>query len=217
MDITFLHKVSLPCSPFLSKRIVHIQMDHFLVQLYFPHFDFLSFSSVPHDLPPTFSPVNQKSKIYFGDLCITRWECQTTPETPDLLPSRHIPGGGRGSNPPPKLAAPLVEDLITCTSRASVPGSLSLKETVSNAFLHFHVRLVGTYPRHVHLDKHGRRILNQYAFRKAFPSRITRHFMKVFMQTQAFQGFIGERETGTPTQEIFEQRVRDFLSSETGS
>uniref|UniRef100_UPI00358F2D75 DENN domain-containing protein 2D-like isoform X2 n=1 Tax=Myxine glutinosa TaxID=7769 RepID=UPI00358F2D75 len=82
---------------------------------------------------------------------------------------------------PPKLAAPLVEDLITCTSRASVPGSLSLKETVSNAFLHFHVRLVGTYPRHVHLDKHGRRILNQYAF------------------------------------QIFEQRVRDFLSSETGS
>uniref|UniRef100_A0A8C4NBQ8 DENN/MADD domain containing 2Da n=1 Tax=Eptatretus burgeri TaxID=7764 RepID=A0A8C4NBQ8_EPTBU len=118
---------------------------------------------------------------------------------------------------PPKLATPLVEDLITCTSRTSVPGSPSLKETVSNAFLHFHVQLVGTYPQHMHSDKHGRRMLNQRAFRKSFSSRTTRHFLKVFMQTQAFQGFIGERETGTPTQELFEQRVRDFLQSEAGS
>ncbi|XP_075921520.1 DENN domain-containing protein 2B-like isoform X2 [Petromyzon marinus] len=120
---------------------------------------------------------------------------------------------------PHKLQTPLVEELRRCFERYERSGdspsaSASLNKEVSAAFIELHLQLVGHYPHHVGTEGRPQQF-DSRQFRKALASRSTRHFLKVFVQTQAFQGFIQEREQGcTPTQGLFEQKVQENLRKE---
>uniref|UniRef100_UPI0037E94172 DENN domain-containing protein 2A-like isoform X2 n=1 Tax=Semicossyphus pulcher TaxID=241346 RepID=UPI0037E94172 len=99
-----------------------------------------------------------------------------------------------------------------------------LSTVVSEAFVRFFVELVGHYP----LFFVGERedgysssssspvpcSFQREGFRKAIPSKTTRRFLEVFMETQMFGWFIQERELHRQALKgLFEVRVQEYLDS----
>lgn len=83
------------------------------------------------------------------------------------------------------------------------PPSLSaveeLNRVVSEAFLHFFVRIVGHYSSYVKYSHKGEPgVFEKRSFYKAIESKTTRHFVKKFIQTQMFDLFIQEVEQQQP-------------------
>ncbi|KAM9772601.1 DENN domain-containing protein 2A-like [Syngnathus typhle] len=97
-----------------------------------------------------------------------------------------------------------------------------LSTVVSEAFVRFFVELVGHYPLFFFNEREGEVSttpplpcsFQREAFRKAVPSKTTRRFLEVFMETQMFCWFIQERELHGPSlRGLFEMRVHEYLDT----
>ncbi|XP_077399679.1 DENN domain-containing protein 2A-like isoform X2 [Vanacampus margaritifer] len=106
--------------------------------------------------------------------------------------------------------------------RRELAGGDHLSTVVSEAFVHFFVELVGHYPLFFFSEREDNVspapsvscYFQREAFRKAVPSKTTRHFLEVFMQTQMFGCFIEERELHGPSlRGLFEMRVHEYLDT----
>lgn len=90
------------------------------------------------------------------------------------------------------------------TANFLVSDSEHLSTVVSEAFVRFFVELVGHYPLFVSGEREDGYSssssspvpcsFQREGFRKAIPSKTTRRFLEVFMETQMFGWFIQERE-----------------------
>ncbi|XP_077357154.1 DENN domain-containing protein 2A-like isoform X2 [Festucalex cinctus] len=106
--------------------------------------------------------------------------------------------------------------------RRELAGGDHLSTVVSEAFVRFFVELVGHYPLFFFNEREDDVSwppsvpcsFQREAFRKAVPSKTTRHFLEVFMQTQMFGCFIQERELHGPSlRGLFEMRVHEYLDT----
>lgn len=74
-----------------------------------------------------------------------------------------------------------------------------LNRVVSEAFLQFFVKTVGHYASYVKYARAGERgVFDKRSFYKAIEPKVTRHFVKKFIQTQMFDLFIQEVEQQQP-------------------
>lgn len=89
-----------------------------------------------------------------------------------------------------------------------------LSALLSEVFVHFFVELVGHYSLHMGVGEGGQRALQRDAFRKSHPSRGTRQFLQLFMETQTFSGFIQDRELRkSGVKGLFELRAAQYLET----
>ncbi|XP_061618519.1 DENN domain-containing protein 2A-like isoform X1 [Phyllopteryx taeniolatus] len=106
--------------------------------------------------------------------------------------------------------------------RRELAGGDHLSTVVSEAFVRFFVELVGHYPLFFFSEREDDVSsmssvpcsFQREAFRKAVPSKTTRRFLEVFMETQMFGWFIQERELNGPSlRGLFEMRVHEYLDT----
>ncbi|NXK96808.1 DEN2C protein, partial [Formicarius rufipectus] len=100
---------------------------------------------------------------------------------------------------PRKLQAALVQVLeerneILSHGQSDTPGAPALDSLVSEAFVQFFVEVVGHYSLHVEVTETGERLFQREPFRSSHGSRGVRRFLRLFMETQMFAGFVQERE-----------------------
>lgn len=89
------------------------------------------------------------------------------------------------------------------TSRAPcpLPASEQVNALVSEAFVHFFVRLVGHYASHIKWGRSGSGSFQERAFCKAIASKSCRRLVKKFVKTNMFSLFIEEAEKSRIPQE----------------
>ncbi|XP_019738599.1 DENN domain-containing protein 2A-like isoform X1 [Hippocampus comes] len=97
-----------------------------------------------------------------------------------------------------------------------------LGTVVTEAFVRFFVELVGHYPLFFFSEWEDDVssapsvpcAFQREAFRKAIPSKTTRRFLEVFMETRMFGCFVREREQHGPSLNgLFEMRVHEYLDT----
>ncbi|XP_009696363.1 PREDICTED: DENN domain-containing protein 2C, partial [Cariama cristata] len=116
---------------------------------------------------------------------------------------------------PHKLRAALVQVLeerneILSHEQSDTP----LNSLVSEAFVHFFVEIVGHYSLHMNVTEKGERVFQRELFRKSHVSHNVRHFLRFFMETQMFAGFIQDRELSkNMVKGLFEVRALEYLES----
>ncbi|KAK6472200.1 DENN domain-containing protein 2C isoform X2 [Huso huso] len=145
-------------------------------------------------------------EVLIVDLCANRFIRQISDED-CILPS--------------KLQAALLQVLeergdILALEAAGMRGGPPpcLSALLSEAFVHFFVELVGHYSLHMGVGEGGQRALRRDAFRKSHPSRGTRQFLQLFMETQTFSGFIQDRELRkSGVKGLFELRAAQYLET----
>ncbi|XP_058859484.1 DENN domain-containing protein 2C isoform X2 [Acipenser ruthenus] len=145
-------------------------------------------------------------EVLIVDLCANRFIRQISDED-CILPS--------------KLQAALLQVLeergdILALEAAGMRGGPPpcLSTLLSEAFVHFFVELVGHYSLHMGVGEGGQRALRRDAFRKSHPSRGTRQFLQLFMETQTFSGFIQDRELRkSGVKGLFELRAAQYLET----
>uniref|UniRef100_A0A8D2PEP8 DENN domain containing 2D n=1 Tax=Zosterops lateralis melanops TaxID=1220523 RepID=A0A8D2PEP8_ZOSLA len=82
---------------------------------------------------------------------------------------------------------------------------------VSEAFVHFFVRLVGHYASHIKWGRSGSGSFQERAFCKAIASKSCRRFTKKFVKTNMFSLFIEEAEKSRMPQEAyFQQKIKEY-------
>uniref|UniRef100_UPI0037E98580 DENN domain-containing protein 2D-like isoform X2 n=1 Tax=Semicossyphus pulcher TaxID=241346 RepID=UPI0037E98580 len=118
--------------------------------------------------------------------------------------------GDESSILPPKLQAEILEALSHRQKASTVE---ELNRVVSEAFLHFFVRIVGHYASYVKYSRGAAAgVFEKRSFYKAIESKTTRHFVKKFIQTQMFDLFIQEVEQQQPgpQQGIFHKKILEY-------
>ncbi|KAM9342712.1 DENN/MADD domain containing 2Da [Pholidichthys leucotaenia] len=112
---------------------------------------------------------------------------------------------------PPKLQSEILEALSKRKKTSTVE---ELNRVVSEAFLHFFVKTVGHYTSYVKYNKAGAPgVFEKRSFYKAIESKTTRHFVKLFIQTQMFDLFIQEVEQQQQPglmQGIFHKKILEY-------
>ncbi|XP_033470180.1 DENN domain-containing protein 2A-like isoform X1 [Epinephelus lanceolatus] len=115
-------------------------------------------------------------------------------------------------------------ELANDRSGETASDSSHLSTVVSEAFVRFFVELVGHYPLFITGEREDGYsssssspvpcYFQREGFRKAIPSKTTRRFLEVFMETQMFGWFIQERELHRQAlRGLFEVRVQEYLDS----
>lgn len=82
-----------------------------------------------------------------------------------------------------------------------LPASEQVNALVSEAFVHFFVRLVGHYASYIKWGRSGSGSFQERAFCKAIASKSCRRFVKKFVKTNMFSLFIEEAEKSRIPQE----------------
>ncbi|XP_040008861.1 DENN domain-containing protein 2D-like isoform X3 [Xiphias gladius] len=118
--------------------------------------------------------------------------------------------GDESSILPQKLQTEILDALSTRQKTSTVE---ELNRVVSEAFLHFFVKIVGhytSYMKYGHAGEQG--LFEKRSFYKAIESKTTRHFVKKFIQTQMFDLFIQEVEQQQPgpQQGIFHKKILEY-------
>ncbi|XP_014195712.1 DENN domain-containing protein 2D isoform X4 [Haplochromis burtoni] len=118
--------------------------------------------------------------------------------------------GDEGTILPPKLQA---EILVALSTRQNASAGEELNRVVSEAFLQFFVKTVGHYASYVKYARAGEGgVFDKRSFYKAIEPKVTRHFVKKFIQTQMFDLFIQEVEQQQPgpQQGIFHKKILEY-------
>ncbi|XP_042347512.1 DENN domain-containing protein 2D-like isoform X2 [Plectropomus leopardus] len=118
--------------------------------------------------------------------------------------------GDESSILPPKLQTEILEAL---SNRQKASKVEEMNRVVSEAFLHFFVKIVGHYSSYVKKGCAGEPgVFEKRSFYKAIESKTTRHFVKKFIQTQMFDLFIQEVEQQQPGPEqgIFHKKILEY-------
>ncbi|XP_031589168.1 DENN domain-containing protein 2D isoform X1 [Oreochromis aureus] len=118
--------------------------------------------------------------------------------------------GDEGSILPSKLQAEILEAL---SKRQNASVGEELNRVVSEAFLQFFVKTVGHYASYVKYGRAGERgVFDKRSFYKAIEPKVTRHFVKKFIQTQMFDLFIQEVEQQQPgpQQGVFHKKILEY-------
>lgn len=118
--------------------------------------------------------------------------------------------GDESSILPPKLQAEILGALSNRPKGSTVE---ELNRVVSEAFLHFFVKIVGHYASYVQYGRAGEPgVFEKRRFYKAIESKTTRHFVKQFIQTQMFDLFIQEveKQHPGPQQGIFHKKILEY-------
>uniref|UniRef100_A0A3P8NAN4 UDENN domain-containing protein n=1 Tax=Astatotilapia calliptera TaxID=8154 RepID=A0A3P8NAN4_ASTCA len=118
--------------------------------------------------------------------------------------------GDEGTILPPKLQA---EILVALSTRQNASVGEELNRVVSEAFLQFFVKTVGHYASYVKYARAGEGgVFDKRSFYKAIEPKVTRHFVKKFIQTQMFDLFIQEVEQQQPgpQQGIFHKKILEY-------
>ncbi|XP_034074358.1 DENN domain-containing protein 2D-like isoform X2 [Gymnodraco acuticeps] len=118
--------------------------------------------------------------------------------------------GDESSILPPKLKSEILEALGARQKASTVE---ELNRVVSEAFLLFFVKTVGHFRSYVkHSRGGGPGVFEKRSFYKAIDSKTTRHFVKLFLQTQMFDLFIQEVEQQQPgpQQGIFNKKILEY-------
>ncbi|XP_034001526.1 DENN domain-containing protein 2D-like isoform X1 [Trematomus bernacchii] len=118
--------------------------------------------------------------------------------------------GDESSILPPKLKSEILEALSARQKASTVE---ELNRVVSEAFLLFFVKTVGHFRSYVkHSRGGGPGVFEKRSFYKAIDSKTTRHFVKLFLQTQMFDLFIQEVEQQQPgpQQGIFNKKILEY-------
>uniref|UniRef100_A0A669DDM7 DENN/MADD domain containing 2Da n=1 Tax=Oreochromis niloticus TaxID=8128 RepID=A0A669DDM7_ORENI len=118
--------------------------------------------------------------------------------------------GDEGSILPSKLQSEILEAL---SKRQNASVGEELNRVVSEAFLQFFVKTVGHYASYVKYGRAGERgVFDKRSFYKAIEPKVTRHFVKKFIQTQMFDLFIQEVEQQQPgpQQGVFHKKILEY-------
>ncbi|KAL2090519.1 hypothetical protein ACEWY4_012782 [Coilia grayii] len=111
------------------------------------------------------------------------------------------------------LPTKLQEDLLKALS-ARQPNSTAeeLNRVISEAFLSFFVNTVGHFASHVKRGGSGGQpgVFNKKGFCKATEPKASRHFVKLFVETQMFDIFIQEVERHPNREGFFHKKVAEY-------
>ncbi|NXX98316.1 DEN2D protein, partial [Centropus bengalensis] len=102
---------------------------------------------------------------------------------------------------PIKLQNEMLTSLNRHNNNNNVHTSEEVNALVSEAFVHFFVRMVGHYTSHIKWSKSGSGAFQERAFCKAMASKTSRQFLKKFVKTNMFSLFIEEAEKSRIPQE----------------
>ncbi|NWX28887.1 DEN2D protein, partial [Notiomystis cincta] len=102
---------------------------------------------------------------------------------------------------PGKLQNEVLMSLNRHNNNNNMHTSEQVNALVSEAFVHFFVRLVGHYASHIKWGRSGSGSFQERAFCKAITSKSCRRFVKKFVKTNMFSLFIEEAEKSRIPQE----------------
>ncbi|NWI87669.1 DEN2D protein, partial [Pitta sordida] len=102
---------------------------------------------------------------------------------------------------PGKLQNEMLLSLNKHNNNNNEHTSEQVNALVSEAFVHFFVRLVGHYSNHIKWSRSGSGTFQERPFCKAVPSKSCRRFLKKFVRTNMFSLFIEEAEKSRIPQE----------------
>ncbi|XP_051664708.1 DENN domain-containing protein 2D [Manacus candei] len=112
---------------------------------------------------------------------------------------------------PVKLQNEMLTALTKHNYNNNVLTSEQVNALVSEAFLHFFVRLVGHYPAHIKWGRGGAGAFQERSFCKAPGSKSCRRFLKRFVKTNMFSLFVEEAEKSRiPPEAHFQQKITEY-------
>ncbi|XP_033375752.1 DENN domain-containing protein 2D isoform X2 [Parus major] len=112
---------------------------------------------------------------------------------------------------PGKLQNEMLTSLNRHNNNNNEHTSEQLNALVSEAFVHFFVRLLGHYSSHIKWGRSGSGSFQERAFCKAIPSKSCRRFLKKFVKTNMFSLFIEEAEKSRiPQEAYFQQKIKEY-------
>ncbi|KAM7032593.1 DENN domain-containing protein 2D isoform 1-T1 [Acridotheres tristis] len=112
---------------------------------------------------------------------------------------------------PGKLQNEMLVSLNRHNNNNNVHTSEQVNALVSEAFVHFFVRLVGHYASHIKWGRSGSGSFQERAFCKAIASKSCRRLVKKFVKTNMFSLFIEEAEKSRiPQEAYFQQKIIEY-------